>query len=174
MSFSSNVQQAYKRKWSFINNFTCMITPVGAALATASSALAISWRDQELNIKDVTIPQYGFNPIEQWMTDQYRYAPGQPQAQTISITFRDQNQMELYRSFVRLFHISRSAYPEDCAISIAIYKDADYIGETAKQLVYSAKKAIISGVSQVQFSNETEAQIVEFSVDFYVYDYTIA
>lgn len=172
-SFSSTVQKAYRKKWSYINNFTCMITPIGSVVSAQANRFAVVWRDLDLNIKDVTIPQFSFNPIEIWLVDMYRHTNGQTAPMTLTVTFRDENQMHLYKSFIGMFEASKSAYPDDAAFSVQVFKDADYLGEIDKAFVFDGKKALINSVSQLNFSNETEAQIAEFSVEFFVYEYTI-
>ena len=172
-NFGSSVQDAYKRKWSFINNFICYIGVVGTTAVQISNDFAVYWRDLELNIKDVTVPQYSYDGIDFWMVDRYRHTVGKTAPMTITITFRDQDQMRIYRTFLAIFEASKAAYPDDAAMSIKVCKGADYLGELDNIIIFDGKKALISSVSQLSFSNETEAQIAEFSVEFYVYEYTI-
>lgn len=172
-NFSSNVQKAYKKRWSFINNFTCSITPISTELQSVASEFGILFRDLDLNIKDVTVPQYSYNMIEFWMVDRYRATVGQTAPMTVTITFRDEDQMRLYKAFLGMLQASKNLYPDNAAISIKVSKDADYLGELDNVVVFDAQKALITSVSQLNFSNETEAQIAEFSVEFYVFEYTI-
>lgn len=172
-NFSSSVQKAYKKRWSFINNFTCIITPVASEMQGIAAEFGILFRDLDLNIKDVTVPQYSYNQIDFWMVDRHRVTVGQTAPMTLTITFRDEDQMRLYKAFLAMFQASKNLYPDNAAFSIKVAKDADYLGELDNTVVFDAQKALITSVSQLNFSNETEAQIAEFSVEFYVFEYTI-
>ena len=169
--FSDEVRKAYKRKWSYINNFTAIISPVGTYSTLALATCGVKFNDIELNVKDITVPQISSDNIEVWMLDRYRIALGKSQPKTVTITFRDFDQLALYRSFVYLYTVSKRGYADDYSYSIKVFKEADYLGEGQRR-VFEAGKSIITSVSQVQFSNDIEAQIAEFSVEFYVLEST--
>ena len=164
MKFASAVLDAYKRKWSYINTFTVSIN------FAEGIAKKIGWSvsDAEasnLNIKDISTPQFTNSPIEAFIGDQWKFHNGRDEIYTFSITFRDQDQMKLYRKFLLAYFCQRTMYFDDAKMTIKLIKDADYTKESELEL-FEFSDVLINSVSQVQFSNETEAQIAEFSVDF--------
>ena len=56
---------------------------------------------------------------------------------------------------------------------VKVIKKADYLNES-DIVIATFEKCLIDSVSQVQFSNETEAQIVEFDVEMTATKYASA
>ena len=60
---------------------------------------------------------------------------------------------------------TKEQYFDNCCFSVTIYKDADYYTESDRKFM-ELNGSIIESVSQLQFSNDTQNQIAEFTVDF--------
>ena len=67
----------------------------------------------------------------------------------------------------------KTTYPEDSYLTVKVIKKADYLNES-DIVIATFEKCLIDSVSQVQFSNETEAQIVEFDVEMTATKYASA
>lgn len=166
MKFYDAVPEVYKRKWSYISTFGVQIF-MPKALDDICGWSKSFGSDVELNVKDVTAPQWGMSLFDAVIADRRVAAYDKFENFSLSITFKDQNQMLLYRTFVTAFAACRKMYADDCGMTIVILKDADYRGESDKKIV-TFGKCLITGVSQLSFSNETKNQIAEFSVEFAV------
>lgn len=164
MNLYDAVPEIYKRKWSYISNFTVQINfaqkideIIGWSKKIGSNSI--------LNVKEITTPQFTATSIEQFIGDKWFFHNGRDELFTFNITFRDQDQMLLYRMFTMAFVAQKKMYFNDCKLEVIVTKDADYTGESAKDLLI-LKDCMITSVSSLSVSNETEAQIAEFSVDF--------
>lgn len=164
MDLYNAIPDIYKRKWSYINNFNVQIN------FAQKIDEVIGWSknigsDSYLNIKEMTTPQFSANPIEMFICDQWFIHQGKHELFSFTITFKDQDQMLLYRMFAHAFVAQKKMYFNDCKLEVTVTKDADYTNEEPKVL-FNFKNCMISSISQLNISNETEAQIAEFTVDF--------
>jgi hypothetical protein len=73
--------------------------------------------------------------------------------------------MELYTKFLQAHQLQQYNYFDDIKMETKIFKEPDYYSESKRRL-FTLEDTIIISVSQVQFSNNTENQIAEFSVQF--------
>lgn len=165
MNLAQAVVEAYKRKWSYINNFSVTI-----GFANEDTAKGIGWTEKDakginLNIKNIDVPQLTCTPIETFIGDQWRFHNGRDELYSIRMTIRDEQMLRYYRMFSTLYHLTKKRYFDDVKLTITVFKDPDYQGEKQVKLA-EYEGCICTGVSQLQFSNETESQIVEFDVDF--------
>ena len=76
MNLAQAVVEAYKRKWSYINNFSVTI-----GFANEETAKGIGWTEKDakginLNIKTIDVPQLTCTPIETFIGDQWRFHNG--------------------------------------------------------------------------------------------------
>lgn len=164
MKFYDAVPEVYKRRWSYISNFTVQLF-MAPALDKICKWSERFGSDVDLNIKDISAPQWGMSLFEEIIADRRVLAYDKFENFTVSVTFRDQDQLALYRTLTKAFVASRNMYSDDCACTIVIIKDADYKGESDKKLL-TFNKCVMTGISQLSFSNETKNQIAEFSVEF--------
>lgn len=164
MKFYDAVPEAYVRRWSYISNFTVHFF-MAPALDNICKWSERFGSDVDLNIKDISVPQWGMGLFEEIIADRRVLAYDKFENFSVSITFRDQDQMALYRTLARAFAASRSMYADDCACTITLIKDADYKGEADKKLI-TFNHCLMTAISQLSFSNETKNQIAEFSVEF--------
>ena len=165
MNFADTIKQAYDTKWSYINTFSVnMLFP--PKLLEAAQWTDFDQNNIQLHVISIDLPQYTNSPIELFVANKWVIHNGRDELYKFTITFRDSDQMDLYRKFVKMYHATREQYYDDSKIQIGIYKDEDWVGETPNKPLAQYAGAMIENVSQVQFSNNTENQIVEFSVGF--------
>lgn len=164
MDFASGLLQSYKTKWSYVNSFTVDIdfSPITKRF--------INWttqdsRDVNLNIISIDTPQFTNSAIEVYVGDRWRTHVGRDELYRFSMTFRDRDQMDLYKKFVSAYLMQKTSYFDDAKMKITLWKDADYKDEKNK-ILYEFQDVIIESVSQIQFNTTTENQIAEFSVNF--------
>lgn len=161
MKLSDGIKQAYNRQWSMINTFTVQFAmPPGLV-----GEIGEFTDDINLNIVSITTPDFTNDPIETFVANKWRIHNGKDSLYRFTMTFRDQNQMDLYRTFMKMYEYTRSNYFDDCAMTVVVTKDADWGNETDKLFsVYSG--VLVEAVSNVSFDNNTENQIAEFTVSF--------
>jgi len=165
MDFAKGLLQAYETRWSYINTFKVQIQFAPAIKSFIEWKDDVDGRDINLNIVSIDTPQFTNQNIEVYVGDQWRIHNGRDELYRFSMTFRDQDQMKLYKKFVTAYQFQKSQYLEDCKSYITLWKDADYMDEVDKKL-FDFEEVMIDSVSQLQFNNTTEAQIAEFTVQF--------
>jgi hypothetical protein len=74
--------------------------------------------------------------------------------------FRETDDYSCYRIYAM-----KENYFDDIAITIIVSKDQDWFHEQDNPLIYF-QGVLIESVSNISFSNETENQIAEFTVNF--------
>lgn len=161
---SNLVSKIYNTKWSQVNNFEVEISAIGKDAVSKVSKYKIPFKDCRLAVKNFNMPQLSHDVIETFVADNYMRAVGKPNLLTFSFTVRDFDQMKMYRAFSILYAAQKITYPEDSYLTVKVIKKADYINESDITIA-TFEKCLIDSISQVQFSNETEAQIVEFDVE---------
>lgn len=164
MELAKAIQRAYDTQWSYVNSFTVHL------MFSAAAKAFIGWTEQDardinLNIISIDTPQFSNSPIEVYTGDRWKIHNGREDMYRFTMTFRDQDQLDLYKKFVAAYLFQKHSYFDDAKMQITLMKDADYVGETTKTL-FDFSDVFIESVSKIQFSNTTEAQIAEFSVDF--------
>lgn len=173
MILAKGIQQAYETKWSMANTFTIELfihQKVLDNLILDGNNLDFDFKKEfsdQLNLHIVSIqtPDFTNEPIEAFIANQWRINNGRESVKQFAMTFRDHNQMSLYRKFLHLYDIAKVSYFDDIAMSMNIIKDADWSNETP-QLLMRINGAIVMAVSNLDLSNTTESQIAEFTVTF--------
>jgi len=163
MNFADVVSKAYDTKWSYINTFGIQFHFSQYTIREAQ------WTEEEIKnlemcVKNINTPQFTNTPIEGFVADMWKIHNGRNELFKFNITFRDYNQMSLYRRFVRTYNTQKMAYFDECAMTITLSKDNDYGG--TDKILFNLEDTMIEAIGQLQFSNETEAQIAEFDVNF--------
>ena len=158
---SDAIIDAYQRNWSMVNTFTVEIhTP------KYLTNMGINFNESiNLNIKTISTPDFTNNPIEAFIANRWIIQNGADSRYTFNITFQDQDQMTLYKKFMKLYILTKENYFDDVALTIIVNKDADWNAEDDKQFIVLSG-SLIESISNVQFSNDTENQIAEFTVNF--------
>lgn len=165
MDFAKALLKAYETRWSYVNSFEVQI------LFSPTVASYIGWtkedeRNINLNIVSINTPQFSNNPIEVFQGDRFKIHNGRDELYTFSITFRDQDQMSLYRKFVSAYMLGKHQYFDVAKMHVTLWKEADYLNETAKKTLFDFADCMIASVGQIDFNTTTEGQIAEFTVEF--------
>ena len=162
MNLKDGITKAYETHWSMVNTFTVEFNfPI-----YLERFLKVRFDDSiNLCIKSVNTPDFQNSPIEAFVGNKWRIQNGRDELYKFSITFRDKDQMRLYKSFYDIYKETREQYFDNCSFDVIIYKDADYYDETDKKFM-ALNGTIIESLSQLQFSNDTQNQIAEFTVNF--------
>lgn len=161
MKLADGIQAAYNIKWSMINTFTVQIN-----LPQYLVNIIGSFNDSiNLNVISFTTPDFQNDPIESFIANKWFIQNGRDTLYRFSITFRDYDQMDLYRKFCLIYNLTKENYFNDIAMSILISKDADWYNEKDERFI-DLDGVLVEGVSNLSFSNDTENQIAEFTVNF--------
>lgn len=159
---SDAIADAYNRKWSMINTFTMQIHLNPAV----SSKLGFPFDEGiNLNVVSLTTPDYTNDPIEVFVANRWVIHNGKDALYRFSATFRDEDQMLLYKKFWMWYHLSKEMYFDEVAATIKVIKDPDWAGEAPAPL-FTFDGVMVESISNLSFDNNTESQIAEFSVNF--------
>lgn len=161
LKLSDGISQAYNRQWSMINTFTVQINLTEFLINNVGAITD----DINLNIISLNTPDFVNDPIESFIANKWHIHNGRDQLYRFSITFRDQKQLELYRKFLKIYELSKYNYTDDVSFSVRISKDADWADEQEIVLM-DLNGTMVEGVSNLAFSNDTENQIAEFTINF--------
>ena len=164
MKLKDGITKAYETHWSMINTFTVNFN-FGKNM-NMQRLLKTKFDDSlNLHIVSLTTPDFQNTPIETFIGNRWRIQNGRDELYKFGITFRDKDQMRIYKSFYNLYKETKEQYFDNCCFSVTIYKDADYYSENDRKFM-ELNGTIIESVSQLQFSNDTQNQIAEFTVNF--------
>lgn len=166
MDFATGMIDAYKKKWSYINSFSVQFHNMKSKLTQGTSWNDFNDDSLNLNIVSIDTPQFTNQPIEVFVANKWVIHNGRDELYRFSITFRDEDQLKLYRAWLKMYHNTKEQYFDSIKFTVKIFKEADYIGEETEKLLLEMDNTIIESISQVQFSNNTENQIAEFTVNF--------
>lgn len=165
MKFADSIKEALDTKWSFINSFDVRLVVPNRLASKVGWDEVKDGRNLNLNVVSIDTPQFTNSPIESFVANRWVLHNGRDEVYRFSITFRDRDQMDLYRKFVGMYQLTKEIYFDDAAMTVLLSKDGDWLNET-DALLFRFEDTIIENVSQVQFSNTTENQIAEFTVGF--------
>ena len=161
MKMADAVTEAYNRNWSMANTFTVQLH-----LPTFLEGKVGAFGDAiNLNVIKLDTPDYSNQGIEVFVANRWIIQNGRDEMYKLSMTFRDERQMSLYRKFVTMYNATKENYFDDVKIQILVYKEKDW-AEEEDLLFGTYNNCLIESVSNVAFSNDTENQIAEFSVNF--------
>lgn len=160
---SDAINDAYSRKWSMINTFTIDISMDHPDLPKMVGGPFKE--DINLNIVSHDTPDFTNEPIEVFVANRWVIQNGRDALYRFTITFRDEDQMKLYKKFMAIYNISKETWFDTLAMTITVSKDADWFGETGRKFV-TYGGCMVESVSNLSFSNDTENQIAEFTVSF--------
>ena len=164
MKLKDGITKAYETHWSMINTFSVNFN-FGRNL-NMQRLLKTKFDDSlNLHIVSLSTPDFQNTPIETFVGNRWRIHNGRDELYKFSITFRDKDQMWIYKSFYNLYRETKEQYFDNCSFNVTIYKDADYYSESDKKFM-ELNGTIIESLSNLQFSNDTQNQIAEFTVNF--------
>jgi hypothetical protein len=162
MKLSDGIKKAYDTQWSMVNTFTVQID---VPLFFVDEDIDFFGDELNLNVISVQTPDFTNDPIEVYIANKWVIQNGKDALYRFSITFRDQDQMSLYKKFMKMYELTKDSYFDEVAMTIHIRKDADWSNEEEKPLM-KFEGVLIEAVSNLALSNDTENQIAEFTVNF--------
>lgn len=161
MNLSQGITKAYETKWCFANSFTVKFTfneytPYMRELESD---------DINVNILSITTPEFSNSPVELWIGNRWRIQNGRANLYRYSITFKDKDQMKLYRLWNALYSESGHQYFDAVSFTTNIFKDKDWLNEEQSETpLISLGQSIVESISQLTFNNDIQNQIAEFTV----------
>ena len=163
LSLHDAISKIQETRWTFTNNFNVQF------LFDGNNKLAkrygLDGLDINLYVKDCKIPQIGTsNLIEKFTLDRPRIAMGAWECTTFDFTFKDFDNLDLYKRFVAYVAGERYTYFDQYKFKIKVLKLGDHYGDEPEKHVLTLDNCYITTVSQITFSNDTEAQVLEFGV----------
>ncbi len=163
-NFSEGVSKIYDKTWDFVSNFAIEI------VTSSSGTPILDVNDLNISVVSASMPSFACNPIEFFSAGQWVIANGRDEVLTCSITLRDYNYMENYKTFLTWYATTKESYPADVYMRINFYKRRDTFqnGGEDLSLIMSFNECLLSTISEVQFNNSTENQLVEFTIGFKV------
>ena len=165
ISLHDAVAKIQGTKWTFTNNFEVQLLFDGGNTLAGRCGLDSLGSDINLYIKDCIIPQIGTSTmIEKFTLDRPRIAMGVWECTTFDFTFKDFDNLGLYKKFVAYVAGERYTYFDEYKFKVKVIKLGDHVGDADEQHVLTLDNCYITTVSQVTLSNEHESQVLEFSV----------
>lgn len=138
-----------------------------------------------LHLKNLVLPVVGGDELSAYTGNRWARVNGGTNQYTFSMTFYDSNQLEFYKMFTAQYREQDYRYFDDYTFNVFVSKDSDYgdryhndttgFGDRSykSQPLMSLKRCAIQNVSQLNFDNSNENQIIEFTVNFVANDIEI-
>lgn len=171
MKLADAVTNAYKTRWSFVNTFRVNLN-FSDAMKKKIEWTSEDDKDFDLHVIGVDLPTISYSPIETYMANRWRIGQGKFEIFRSTITFRESNQLRYYRKLCSYIIKQRNEYYDSVCFDVIFHKLPDHLNEAELQIGIM-EKCIIENISQIQFSNNTENQIAEFSITVKSPVYTI-
>jgi hypothetical protein len=162
------ITKVQNTKWTKINNFGINMSPTDVGFAGI-----IKWKINDTTFNDmlnialisVDTPAYTNQEVAEYIGNSWRYHVGRDELFRFTLTFRDYNQMELYRTFITTYNKQKGQYFNRICFNLEIFLDEDK-GTNNRKKLFTTQFAVLETVSQLQFSHNTDNQIAEFSAGF--------
>ena len=152
---------AYDTKWSMANSFTVEIHLSDYLVGEVGQFE----ENINLNVVSLTTPDFNNTPIEVFAANRWIIHNGADAMYRFSMTFRDQDQMDLYRKFWTIYQLSKEQFFDAVSFVVHVTKDADWEHET-DLVIMSFWGTMVENISNLSFAQGTEGQIAEFTVAF--------
>ena len=160
------VQQFQEIKWTKINNFSIEMHPVNSQFANIIGFPSDSDFDKKINMSLISIdtPEYANADIAEFIGTSWKYHVGRDELYRFDLTFRDSEQLSLYRMFLTAYNKQKGQYANRIYFNFKVFLDEDF--GVDKTVLFETSQAMLENVSKLQFSHNTENQIAEFSIRF--------
>lgn len=163
LSLHDAISKIQETRWTFTNNFNVQFLFDGNNQIAKKCGL--DGLDINLYVKECKIPQIGTSSlIEKFTLDRPRIAMGAWECTTFDFTFKDFDNLDLYKKFVAYVAKERYTYFDEYKFKVKVLKLGDHYGDEPEKHVLTLDNCYITTVSQITFSNDTEAQVLEFGV----------
>ena len=163
LSLHDAIAKIQETRWTFTNNFNVQFLFDGNNQLAGQCGL--NGLDINLYVKECKIPQIGTSSlIEKFTLDRPRIAMGAWECTVFDFTFKDYDNLDLYTRFVAYVAGERYRYFDEYKFKIKVLKLGDHFGDEPETHVLTLDNCYITTVSQITFSNDNEAQVLEFGV----------
>ena len=157
MSGTKNIQ-AKQVKWQDPSKFRISLLGPGAVIMMTPEP-----DDLTLSCTGMQLPELAGETIEDWIGEQWRYAPGRIAAPTVSITFKDYDNFKLYRAFTHAMQVFTRMYPKDQEFSILIETADDFDINTLIP-VAEVSGCLLTTVGGSTLENSATSSIAEVTI----------
>lgn len=164
MTLSTAITKAYELKWSFVNSFHVEFDFKPDKFGKMPF-FQFTQDDLNMTIVSLNTPELSNSPIDVWIADRWRTQNARDNLYRFSITFRDVSQMILYTEWTKMYMNTRNQYFDNQCMKITVTKDADWVSQGPRKIM-ELDNTIIESISQISFSNNTQNEIAEFTVNF--------
>jgi hypothetical protein len=169
MKMSDAIKTAYEKKWSMVNNFKVSFLINDTLAAKIGGSFS---EDINIHIKSFESSDLQNNPIETFSNNQWFMHNGHDQLYRFASTFKDSDNMSLYRKFALLYKETKESYFDDVKMSVSVVKESDWYNRAEKE-IFLYEGVLVEAISNLALSNETENEIAEFTVNFRATEFKI-
>jgi len=168
-SFAQAIQTIQSFNWNKAYDFKVEINPVGEVMkktmAWGSGESKTMNQLVDISLQSANAPQLStsidtLNLMTPLPTKAFSY--NIPEECTMSINWRDSNNMYLYKKFVAGYQSSFFLYPEQSRFKITLYTIDEKLNTIQ---LFTTDKAYLQSVSQLDFNVETR-EIISFTTEF--------
>lgn len=156
-----NLSQAFNKiistKWTMTNNFKAHFQGEHGGLFDFLP------EHGEINIVNYNLDSLTAEEQNLFTAGRHLSILGAEEIHTCSMKIRDQDQLKIYKNFIKIWRNQIYKYYDEYKFSVVIIKEPDYPGESEKT-VLTAKECYLYNVGNLSLDNEQENQIFEFDI----------
>lgn len=125
-------------------------------------------------ITKTAIPDLTYDVKDQFTINKRRTIIGADNYYQFSIEFMDQDNAQLWRSFVEQYKLTKGGWFDDVKLTVSFFKLPDHPDQEDRGVhLVTFKECVIENLGGLSFSNEDETQILRFTVQFRQTDYSL-
>lgn len=151
--------------WDRPNKFYVEIVNMGSEIEKILGYLQKDMLDFNSAIVNVNLFDITADPLESYINEKYRQAPGRIMSQAITFMLRDRNMGYHYRKFTQAMQELNREYPDDVAIDFRLYAEPSW-NELQSTALCDLKQCILNVVGGITFDSEMRNQIRQFTATF--------
>lgn len=121
--------------------------------------------DLDIHVVKMSTPEFNNQGIESFVANKWRIHNGYDQLYRFTMTFRDHENLALYKRFYEIYEESKHNYFDIVSFKITLRKEADWHGQSDEPF-FEYEGTMIEALGSVTFDNTNESQVVEFDVNF--------
>jgi hypothetical protein len=147
-------------KWQDPSKFSVHIYPKGSE---SVSHLKVEPEKVTAAITNIQLAEINTDPVDEWVGEEWRFSTGRLDFYTVTLTFKDYENFELYRMWTRAIQDFARVYPDDQKFDIMVQTATDYdITSFIPTVLFM--DCILVTVSGPTLDNAANASIAEFTV----------
>jgi len=147
-------------KWQDPSKFRMSLTGPGAGKAGFSG---IDPKILSMCCTNVQLAEIKTRPIEDYIAEEWRFAPNILENYQISIAFKDYDNFKLYKMWAKAAQDSLREYPDDQKMNLELETSDDFAVDGFTPIVHF-KDCILMSVGGATLDNSAVASVAEFSV----------